>query len=138
MQDADVLFFFSSRRLHTRCALVTGVQTCALLICMRLKDVARQVWRYGAEVSRDRRREAYAWIGNVKKRHPLRVELAYRGRRFVAANFRSMPDDSFVVTMTDVTAQIKAAKLLEQSKEELEKRVDERTRELRQIGRAHV
>src|SRR3546814_9171731 len=26
------LFFFSSRRLHTRCALVTGVQTCALPI----------------------------------------------------------------------------------------------------------
>src|SRR3546814_5801998 len=25
-------FFFSSRRLHTRCALVTGVQTCALPI----------------------------------------------------------------------------------------------------------
>src|SRR3546814_3640036 len=29
-----VLFcFFSSRRRHTRCALVTGVQTCALPIC---------------------------------------------------------------------------------------------------------
>src|SRR3546814_1315125 len=27
-------FFFSSRRRHTRCALVTGVQTCALPICM--------------------------------------------------------------------------------------------------------
>src|SRR3546814_15267321 len=26
-------FFFSSRRRHTRCALVTGVQTCALPIC---------------------------------------------------------------------------------------------------------
>src|SRR3546814_10313844 len=26
------LFFFSSRRRHTICALVTGVQTCALLI----------------------------------------------------------------------------------------------------------
>src|SRR3546814_7246615 len=25
--------FFSSRRRHTRCALVTGVQTCALPIC---------------------------------------------------------------------------------------------------------
>src|SRR3546814_2061763 len=25
-----VIFFFSSRRRHTRCALVTGVQTCAL------------------------------------------------------------------------------------------------------------
>src|SRR3546814_9020886 len=28
----QVRFFFSSRRLHTRCALVTGVQTCALPI----------------------------------------------------------------------------------------------------------
>src|SRR3546814_3554538 len=27
-------FFFSSRRRHTRCALVTGVQTCALPICL--------------------------------------------------------------------------------------------------------
>src|SRR3546814_7754956 len=36
------LFFFSSRRRHTRCALVTGVQTCALPICKReesLQDV---------------------------------------------------------------------------------------------------
>src|SRR3546814_1944945 len=29
------LFFFSSRRRHTRCALVTGVQTCALPIYPR-------------------------------------------------------------------------------------------------------
>src|SRR3546814_2686127 len=28
-----LIFFFSSRRRHTRCALVTGVQTCALPIC---------------------------------------------------------------------------------------------------------
>src|SRR3546814_1616484 len=31
--SAFVLLFFSSRRRHTRCALVTGVQTCALPIC---------------------------------------------------------------------------------------------------------
>src|SRR3546814_17889700 len=30
------MFFFSSRRRHTRCALVTGVQTCALPICSQL------------------------------------------------------------------------------------------------------
>src|SRR3546814_19339385 len=29
---SNVFFFFSSRRRHTRCALVTGVQTCALPI----------------------------------------------------------------------------------------------------------
>src|SRR3546814_8335488 len=36
-------FFFSSRRRHTRCALVTGVQTCALPICVSLMgtDISR-------------------------------------------------------------------------------------------------
>src|SRR3546814_3341870 len=29
-------FFFSSRRRHTRCALVTGVQTCALPILLEM------------------------------------------------------------------------------------------------------
>src|SRR3546814_9563020 len=34
-------FFFSSRRRHTRCALVTGVQTCALPWCFPLiKEVS--------------------------------------------------------------------------------------------------
>src|SRR3546814_9095378 len=32
------LFFFSSRRRHTRCALVTGVQTCALPIYLVAGD----------------------------------------------------------------------------------------------------
>src|SRR3546814_5554173 len=31
-------FFCSSRRRHTRCALVTGVQTCALPICQRAEQ----------------------------------------------------------------------------------------------------
>src|SRR3546814_10078640 len=36
-------FFFSSRRRHTRCALVTGVQTCALPISLRRRiEVASQ------------------------------------------------------------------------------------------------
>src|SRR3546814_4287440 len=33
-------FFFSSRRRHTRCALVTGVQTCALPISTSLISAA--------------------------------------------------------------------------------------------------
>src|SRR3546814_10978938 len=37
-----IFFFFSSRRRHTRCALVTGVQTCALPISQRLLSVARR------------------------------------------------------------------------------------------------
>src|SRR3546814_6501214 len=34
------VFFFSSRIRHTRCALVTGVQTCALPICPALEVMA--------------------------------------------------------------------------------------------------
>src|SRR3546814_3678559 len=37
--SAFVLFFFSSRRRHTRCALVTGVQTCALPILSMAKQL---------------------------------------------------------------------------------------------------
>src|SRR3546814_1615534 len=56
-----IYFFFSSRRRHTRCALVTGVQTCALPIFAcgivagrRLGDNARAalVTRGLAELSR--------------------------------------------------------------------------------------
>src|SRR3546814_4198162 len=34
--DELYVFFFSSRRRHTRCAIVTGVQTCALPILPRM------------------------------------------------------------------------------------------------------
>src|SRR3546814_1878455 len=39
------LFFFSSRRRHTRCALVTGVQTCALPISVARNAVGNRAWR---------------------------------------------------------------------------------------------
>src|SRR3546814_19780033 len=55
MVDVDLVadvgfFFFSSRRRHTRCALVTGVQTCALPIFRHLtsdgyfEDQVSAVW----------------------------------------------------------------------------------------------
>src|SRR3546814_3148496 len=43
--DLFYFFFFSSRRRHTRCALVTGVQTCALpiyLVRQRHRAVVRR------------------------------------------------------------------------------------------------
>src|SRR3546814_6826698 len=41
------LFFFSSRRRHTRCALVTGVQTCALPISPHPET---RIWGYEGQV----------------------------------------------------------------------------------------
>src|SRR3546814_3509684 len=37
------VLFFSGRRRQTRCALVTGVQTCALPICMNPMDLKRGI-----------------------------------------------------------------------------------------------
>src|SRR3546814_3040486 len=51
-----LLFFFSSRRRHTRCALVTGVQTCALPISRAVDGQQRRrggVGRAGVDRARD-------------------------------------------------------------------------------------
>src|SRR3546814_18674109 len=41
------MFFFSSRRRHTRCALVTGVQTCALPISAAFAVLMPIAWWLG-------------------------------------------------------------------------------------------
>src|SRR3546814_1462198 len=57
------MFFFSSRRRHTRCALVTGVQTCALPI----SDARREIARFPDTEAEARERE----LGNAI-RQPVR------------------------------------------------------------------
>src|SRR3546814_4880220 len=54
-----LIFFFSSRRRHTRCALVTGVQTCALPIYVQAgredisqSDVTIEKIKKGSDVNR--------------------------------------------------------------------------------------
>src|SRR3546814_1576391 len=49
-------FFFSSRRRHTRCALVTGVQTCALPISFLPVSEIAQVGRQLADTLASTRR----------------------------------------------------------------------------------
>src|SRR3546814_15429116 len=43
-------FFFSSRRRHTRCALVTGVQTCALPICSTRRLASERTGWFSADL----------------------------------------------------------------------------------------
>src|SRR3546814_12206318 len=69
-----MFFFFSSRRRHTRCALVTGVQTCALPISPALDNQtsAKRPYRgwcvTAFDSHRQRRREEEA-IGCCKDEH---------------------------------------------------------------------
>src|SRR3546814_7353438 len=48
-----LFFFFSSRRRHTRCALVTGVQTCALPISpTSTRQLLERATRAGAHIDK--------------------------------------------------------------------------------------
>src|SRR3546814_4102400 len=55
-------FFFSSRRRHTRCALVTGVQTCALPISAPWSNVLANP-RFGCVASESN--TGYTWAENA-------------------------------------------------------------------------
>src|SRR3546814_6261221 len=82
-----VWFFFSSRRRHTRCALVTGVQTCALPI-----SALRDGWLHTGDVGTmdadgyfylvDRLKEVIVTGGY--KVYPRRVEEAIHRHPAVA------------------------------------------------------
>src|SRR3546814_6870367 len=47
-----LFFFFSSRRRQTRCALVTGVQTCALPICHAFQNDGDLIGRSATDEAR--------------------------------------------------------------------------------------
>src|SRR3546814_4653089 len=77
------IFFFSSRRRHTRCALVTGVQTCALPIfdellrtcfarpaeAMLVKQLAMDGDLVLALIARDEESDAVAGLVALSKMH---------------------------------------------------------------------
>src|SRR3546814_21036846 len=63
-------FFFSSRRRHTRCALVTGVQTCALPISAS---------RYATNKERMLRLSSYSRVCLDALRDEIGIQ--YEGRR---------------------------------------------------------
>src|SRR3546814_6648364 len=62
-----IVFFFSSRRRHTRCALVTGVQTCALPIYLVDPDAAPN-----GRPPRPRSRDRHQGAPRSLRRHPRR------------------------------------------------------------------
>src|SRR3546814_4854211 len=76
----SICFFFSSRRRHTRCALVTGVQTCALPILRAapaFADFAMQAIAVLPATGVERVRRGLAAGGDEFRHHRLAaVELA--------------------------------------------------------------
>src|SRR3546814_18893974 len=92
-------FFFSSRRRHTRCALVTGVQTCALPI-YDYKD--KQISTYFA----DPIYTALSRLDNVpkSKAYGLEGELTLRPARGVTIAAKGLWLKTRVIDYTGTTA----------------------------------
>src|SRR3546814_6024382 len=86
--DVCVLFFFfSSRRRHTRCALVTGVQTCALPIWTTEPDPGRGIG-LGAEITATLRRGIF--LARLIHKAKLLPSLASLASRPTAATFAEL------------------------------------------------
>src|SRR3546814_7425971 len=81
------LFFFSSRRRHTRCALVKGVQTCALPICGAVRK--RAPGHGGVDPRMDRRRAQARTDGVEAARHRALQRLSLQRRRLSDRRQRS-------------------------------------------------
>src|SRR3546814_7187353 len=71
-----LFFFFSSRRRHTRCALVTGVQTCALPISLRVGGVILRAFQ--DRMNQKRRMKMMKWPEHIKRMHEEEIELALK------------------------------------------------------------
>src|SRR3546814_8396503 len=77
-----MVFLFSSRRRHTRCALVTGVQTCALPIYSVLVDAvqacAPDAWTTWTTEANASNMAIIAWLEDVRQqsgRMPSRLAI---------------------------------------------------------------
>src|SRR3546814_13956327 len=104
-------FFFSSRRRHTRCALVTGVQTCALPIFVRSPRIRKRLFR--------RRRHLHPQHHGARRGalcvpvadRPAFVDSEHRSAHFGVAisaqNIVDIPHHSFTTWLMDTTLRNK-------------------------------
>ncbi|QPH53657.1 PAS domain-containing sensor histidine kinase [Pontivivens ytuae] len=70
------------------------------------------------------------WARTRSGREPLRFELRHRQGRLLDVFAEEMPNDGFVISFRDVTAEREAARVLHEANEMLERRVRDRTLEL--------
>src|SRR3546814_10083495 len=108
MMISFILFFFSSRRRHTRCALVTGVQTCALPIYSARHGHSRTCGHFGRGTifakaggwtSCYKRRKHMA-EGNYGTRHLMEEEMREKGMGVFENKMAPAPENKSLSSMT--------------------------------------
>src|SRR3546814_3759407 len=107
-----MFFFFSSRRRHTRCALVTGVQTCALPISYTASEAKT---RFGEFLDRAQREP----VRVMRHQHVVGVMVSaqdYEGMRaFYANRLQNTLDESVAGECASLTPEALDALLSDES-----------------------
>ncbi len=74
------------------------------------------------------------WFESANRVKPFRAEYRRHDDMVLEVRRNAMPDGGLISTYTDITDQRRAARLLEEAKENLERRVAERTAELTELN----
>src|SRR3546814_2590759 len=137
----SVLFFFSSRRRHTRCALVTGVQTCALPISSRSSSTislrrssSSSTQRMVTGISIFLRLRARADVAFTAQR-PYRCQQHFVIHRLGDVAARTDPDAQFHLLLLRVSRQEYEGHGIELWKSDPHFRSEEHTSEVQSLMR---
>jgi len=101
---------------------------------MNVRELIVLMARHRAKLHQGAGAGIFAWINRRRPRAPTQVDVLYPGATVIEAAFRAMPDQGFVVTFTDKTAERQAQRTLEHHREELAAEVQARTRELVEVN----
>src|SRR3546814_9262840 len=71
-------FLLSSRRRHTRCALVTGVQTCALPISLRIILPVGETYEVGTVIGEILRNDRCLFLRRLARAHAACRPFGFR------------------------------------------------------------
>src|SRR3546814_3847700 len=129
--DSCVSFCFSSRRRHTRCALVTGVQTCALPICsdrvsadMRPTDYRGAVKRMESIAAKTAKQKAMASeIGDIYEKVAGVCGVDKRAAKIFHAISKMEPEDQLLV-FRDINGLLDASGVMSQGADLVDKAND--------------
>lgn len=137
--NQGVAIFDAEARLvgwNYRLKALTGLPPHAYSLGTRFSRLAEHLAQVFHMASRDEERRLAQWVRGQAPHEPLSFEITHHGTGRILDTFsQRLPDDGFIVTFTDVTAERDAARGLARANEELEARVAARTEELQEAAR---
>ncbi|WP_420558132.1 PAS-domain containing protein [Roseovarius sp.] len=132
--DQGVAIFDAKAQLagwNSRLKTLTALSPHAFVLGMPFAHMAEHLSQNFHMANREEERRLALWVRGSTPRSPISFELTQTATGRILDTFsQRLPDDGFIVSFTDVTAERRNARDLARANEELEARVAARTEEL--------